>query len=85
MRTFSGQFGLLCKEALELANNLMLERATSPKPTFFGTMHGSRWRHPQPDPERFLTETSVTLNISIGSISLQASGSQGREAASKKG
>ena len=82
VRTFSGQFGLLSsKEALELANNLMQERATSPKPTFFGTMHGSRWRHPQPDPERFLnrdvshTEYLYWFHL-FASIGLARSGKQ---------
>ena len=44
------EYGLLSgKEAHDLAQYLIKEG-----PSFFGTMHGNRWRHPAPDANRFI-------------------------------
>jgi hypothetical protein len=75
------KFGhLSAKEAQELAQRLMQEGPLSPAPSFFGTMHGSRWRHPHPDAERFIrNEVNRTeylywfhLYASIGLVREQA-------------
>jgi len=48
--TSSGECGYLSgKEAREIATYLMKEN-----PSFFGSMHGSRWRQPLPDGNRFI-------------------------------